>query len=326
MSTSINLPEFTIKQLLEEGVHFGHKKMRWNPKMAPYIYGEYNGIHIIDLQQTAPMLYEAMEVVRKTLKNNGRLLFVGTKRQASPIIAEVAKTCGQYFVNHRWLGGMLTNWNTISASIKTMENYEEILDKAEKGLVHYTKKEILDMTRKKDKLEASLGGIRKMGGRPDVLFIIDTLKESLAIKEAKTLGIPVIAICDTNSNPDNIDYIIPGNDDATRAIKLYSKLIAQAALVGIQESLIASGIDIGESDDFIAKAVSGELDVEEKVAEAKGAKAKKDPIKKDNKLERAKEKLAQPAKKEVRKPVVAKKKTASVKEEVKADATIETKE
>lgn len=249
-------PQFSIRQLLDAGVHFGHKTMRWNPKMAPYLYGSRDNIHIVDLQQTVPMLHRALEVVANVVKNNGRVLFVGTKRQASDIIAENAERCGQYYVNHRWLGGMMTNWNTISVSIRTLRSMEEKLEAAnsadaELSSVRLTKKEVLEMTRKHEKLQRSLGGIRDMGGRPDLLFIIDTNKEELAVKEAARLGIPTIAIVDSNSDPDGITYPIPGNDDATRAIRLYCKLISDAALYGIQQGLSASGVDVGAAENLI---------------------------------------------------------------------------
>ncbi len=244
-----DIPKPSIKELLDAGIHFGHKKPRWNPKMAPFIYGESQGVHIIDLQQTAPMLYKALKVVYETVKENGRILFVGTKTQASEITAEEAERCGQYYVNHRWLGGMLTNWYTVSRSIKKMKDLEKILDDEELSST-YTKKELLDISRQRDKLHRSLGGIRNMGGKPDLLFITDVNKESLAVQEAKKLGLPTIAIVDTNSDPDNIDYPIPGNDDAFRAIKTYCNYISQAALAGIEDSLASSGVDIGESKEF----------------------------------------------------------------------------
>jgi small subunit ribosomal protein S2 len=236
---------FTMRDLLEAGVHYGHRKNFWNPKMSKYIYGARNGIHIMDLGQTAPMLRAALDVLKDVASRNGRILFVGTKKQASEIVAAEATRCGQYFVNHRWLGGMLTNWSTVSASIKTMQKYEELLSNPEVSL---TKKEKLDIDRKRIKLDAVLGGIRNMGGKPDLLFVIDTNLEKLAITEAKKLGIPIVAVVDTNSNPDNIDYIIPGNDDARKAIELYARLASDAVLGGIQESLSGSGIDIGAID------------------------------------------------------------------------------
>lgn len=233
-----------VRELLDAGVHFGHKTSRWNPKMAPYIYGIRDDIHVIDLQQTAALMQVALNVIYETAKKNGKILFVSTKVQASDIVAEYAAKCGQYYVNHRWLGGMLTNWGTISESIKKLDNLEKILENEEEYSV-YTKKEILDMTHKKDKLLRSLGGIRQINTKPNLLVIIDTNKEHLAIQEAVKLGIPIVAIVDTNSNPDNIDYPIPGNDDAIRSIRLYCSLFADAVLVGIEEALAASGVDLG---------------------------------------------------------------------------------
>lgn len=240
------LPACSISDLLDAGVHFGHKTARWNPKMAPYIYGVKDNIHIVDLQQTLPMLYSALNEIFEVVKNNGKVLFVGTKIQATEIIAEYAEKCGQYYVNHRWLGGMITNWGTVSRSIRTLDNLEKTLDDEELA-ASYTKKERLELTRKKDKLLKSLGGIRNMGGKPDLIVVIDTNKEKIAIQEAQKLNIPVVAIVDTNSNPDNIEFPVPGNDDAIRSIKLYLDLAARAALAGIEESLTRSGVDLGES-------------------------------------------------------------------------------
>ncbi|WP_278389340.1 30S ribosomal protein S2, partial [Thalassospira xiamenensis] len=208
------LPTFTMRQLMEAGVHFGHHTRRWNPKMKQFIFGARNDIHILNLQETVPMLHRAMQAVRDVTAGGGRVLFVGTKRQASPVIAEAAKRCGQYYVNHRWLGGMLTNWNTVSNSIKRLKEQEEILSAGAEGL---TKKEILNLTRSRDKLERALGGIKDMGGLPDIIVVVDTNKEALAVHEAKNLNIPVVAILDTNSDPANVAYPIPGNDDAIRA-------------------------------------------------------------------------------------------------------------
>ncbi len=247
-----NLPKFSMRQLLDAGVHFGHKTLRWNPKMKPYIFGERTGVHIIDLQQTVPMLYRAMQAVYDVTAKNGRVLFVGTKRQASPFIAEAAKRCGQYYVNHRWLGGMLTNWNTVSQSIRTLREYDAIL--AEENSIR-SKKELLQVARGKEKLERSLGGIKDMGGLPDILFVVDTNKEDLAIKEAQRLGIPVVAILDSNSDPDGITHPIPGNDDATRAIQLYCQLISDTVLAGIEGGLAHSGVDLGASENPQEKAL-----------------------------------------------------------------------
>ena len=244
------LPEFTLRQLLEAGVHFGHQTQRWNPRMGEFIYGERNGIHIFDLTQTVPMLDAALNVIRETVAKNGRILFVGTKRQASKPIAEAAEKSAQYYMNHRWLGGTLTNWKTVSQSINRLKAIDEQMDAGFEGL---TKKERLGMERDQTKLQASLGGIREMGGTPDLLFVIDVKKEALAISEANKLGIPVVAVVDTNCSPDGIDYIIPGNDDAARAIALYCDLASRAALDGMTAQLGAAGVDIGALEDTPAE-------------------------------------------------------------------------
>lgn len=238
------MPTFTMRQLLEAGIHFGHTTRRWNPKMQPYIFGVRNGIHIIDLEQTVPMLHRGLEAIREVAAGGGRVLFVGTKRQATDIVAESATRCGQYFVNHRWLGGMLTNWKTMSNSIKRLRDIEEQLSVEDIGL---TKRELLTMTRERDKLERALGGIKEMGSLPDILFIVDTNKESIAVAEARKLGIPVVAVLDSNSNPEGIDFPIPGNDDAMRAISLYCALVSGAVLDGLEAELMTSGVDVGES-------------------------------------------------------------------------------
>ena len=236
----------TIRELLEAGVHFGHQTHRWNPRMAPYIYGERNGIHIIDLTQTVPLLDQALQVVRDTVAKGGRILFVGTKRQAQKTVAEAAEKSAQYYINHRWLGGTLTNWKTVSNSISRLKAIDERLAGGAEGL---TKKERLGLEREQAKLQASLGGIRDMGGVPDLIFVIDTNKEALAVQEARKLGIPVVAILDTNSSPDGIEYPIPGNDDASRAIALYCDLIARAAIEGMAAQLGSAGIDIGSLEE-----------------------------------------------------------------------------
>ena len=241
------LPDYSMRQLLEAGVHFGHQSHRWNPKMAPFIFGTRNNIHIIDLAQTVPLLHKALEAVSDTVAKGGRILFVGTKRQASDAIADAAKRSAQYFVNSRWLGGTMTNWKTISNSIARLKKIEEMLS-TETGAA-YTKKERLTLAREKEKLERALGGIRDMGGVPDLVFVIDTNKEEIAIKEAKRLNIPVAAIVDTNSNPDGIVFPIPGNDDAGRAITLYCDLIARAAIDGISRAQGEKGIDVGASEE-----------------------------------------------------------------------------
>jgi small subunit ribosomal protein S2 len=249
------LPDFSMRQLLEAGVHFGHHTRRWNPKMSPYIYGVRNGIHIIDLEQSVPLLRQGLEAIREIVAGGGRVLFVGTKRQAQEAITEAAKRCGQYYVNYRWLGGMLTNFKTISQSIKRLREFEERLTTEESGL---TKRELLELTRDRDKLERALGGIKEMGGLPDILFVIDTNKEAIAVQEANKLRIPVVAILDSNSSPDGIAYPIPGNDDAMRAIHLYCDLVAGSVLDGLQAELAASGIDVGARAELPEEAVPEE--------------------------------------------------------------------
>lgn len=237
------MPTFTMRQMIEAGCHFGHNTRRWNPRMASYLFGVRDNVHIIDLQQTVPLMHRAMEAVRDVVAGGGRVLFVGTKRQAQEIVADAAKRCGQYYVNHRWLGGMLTNWKTISHSIRRLRELEQKLDSGE--LSALTKKELLNLNREKDKLELALGGIKEMGGLPDILFIIDTVKESLAVNEANKLGIPVVAVLDSNSEPDGVTHPVPGNDDAIRAIQLYCDLVSGAALAGIQAEMTAQGVDVG---------------------------------------------------------------------------------
>jgi small subunit ribosomal protein S2 len=237
------LPSYSMRQLLEAGVHFGHNTRRWNPKMAPYLFGVRNGIHIIDLQQTVPLMHRAMQAVRDAVAAGGRVLFVGTKRSAADPIAQAAKKCGQHYVNHRWLGGMLTNWKTISRSIKRLKDMEEQL--ASGAVAGLTKKEQLNLARERDKLDRALGGIKDMGGLPDILFVIDTNKEAIAIQEAIVLDIPVVAILDSNSDPNGIAYPVPGNDDAIRAVNLYCDLMSGSVLDGIQAEMIEAGIDVG---------------------------------------------------------------------------------
>jgi small subunit ribosomal protein S2 len=242
----VAFPTYTMRQLLEAGVHFGHQTRRWNPLMEPYIYGVRNGVHILDLTQTVPLLHRALQALRDVVAGGGRVLFVGTKRQAQEPVAAAAKRCGQYYVNHRWLGGMLTNWRTISQSIKKLRELES--QSQQGGL---TKKELLMLSREQEKLERALGGIKDMGGVPDILFVIDTNKESIAVKEAIKLGLPVIAVVDSNSDPRGIRYPIPGNDDASRAINLYLDLAVAAVLDGIQAEMSASGIDVGAMEETI---------------------------------------------------------------------------
>ena len=247
-------PTVSMQQLIEAGAHFGHQTHRWNPRMKPYIFGARNGVHILDLSQTVPLFNRALEFVAATVQAGGKVLFVGTKRQAQGPIADAARASGQHFVNHRWLGGMLTNWKTISGSIKRFKALEEQLSGDTTGL---TKKEVLQLTRERDKFELSLGGIRDMGGVPDVMFVIDANKEELAIKEANVLGIPVIAILDSNVNPHGIAFPIPANDDASRALRLYCETVAAAATKGRREAVVDSGVDIGALDNPVEDAVEG---------------------------------------------------------------------
>lgn len=248
----MTIPTFTLRQMVEAGVHFGHHSRRWNPKMAPFIYGKKDNIHIIDLQKTYPMLYAALNTAREIAANGGKVLFVGTKRQAQDIIKENAERCGQYYVNHRWLGGMLTNWKTVYKSISRLAKLNEMAES--NSYEGYTKKEILNLKKEQEKLALELSGIMNMGGQPDLLFVIDTPKESLAIKEAKKLGIPVIGICDTNADPNEVDFPVPGNDDAIRAIQFYSELVSGAVLDGMSAEIAAQGVKVEEMVDAAEKA------------------------------------------------------------------------
>lgn len=258
------LPDFTMRQLLEAGVHFGHQTHRWNPKMQKYIFGVRNNIHIIDLSQTVPLLHQALKAVSDTVAQGGRVLFVGTKRQASDIVADAARRSAQYYVNSRWLGGMLTNWKTISNSIQRLRRLDDLLNGEAQG---FTKKERLNLEREREKLDRALGGIRDMGSTPDLMFVIDTNKEAIAVQEARRLGIPVVAILDSNCDPDVVDYPIPGNDDAARAISLYCDLIAKAAIDGIERQQGALGIDIGESAEAPAEPALEEVPAAEAASE-----------------------------------------------------------
>jgi len=266
------LPEFSMRQLLESGAHFGHQTHRWNPKMDKYIFGARSNIHIIDLSQSIPLLHQALVKVREVAAGGGRILFVGTKRQASEPIATAAKRCAQYYVNHRWLGGTLTNWRTVSGSIARLREVDGLLAGEGQGR---TKKELLQLTRERDKLELSLGGIKDMGGIPDLMFVIDTNKEAIAIQEARKLNIPVIAILDTNSNPDGITYPIPGNDDAARAIQLYCDLMADSILDGLAAGQSATGVDLGASvapiEPTLARQLTPEVAAEPAVSEPEAA-------------------------------------------------------
>ncbi|MDR1693644.1 MAG: 30S ribosomal protein S2 [Lactobacillaceae bacterium] len=241
----MSIPQFSLRQMMEAGVHFGHHARRWNPKMSPYIYGKRDNIHIIDLQKTYPMFYQALSVARDVASQGGKVLFVGTKRQAQDIVKEHAERCGQYYVNARWLGGMMTNWKTIYRSISRLVKLNNMFDKNETS--GYTKKELLNLKKEQEKLQKELGGIMSMGGQPDLLFVVDVTKEDLAVKEARKLGIPVIGICDTNSDPETVDYPVPGNDDAIRAIQFYSDMVASAVLAGIQAEVAAHGVKVEES-------------------------------------------------------------------------------
>ncbi|MCP4185691.1 MAG: 30S ribosomal protein S2 [Hyphomicrobiales bacterium] len=270
------LPEFTMRQLLEAGCHFGHQSHRWNPKMGPFIFGTRNKIHIMDLAQTVPLLHQALKTVSDTVAGGGRVLFVGTKRQASDIISDAAKRSAQYYVNARWLGGMLTNWNTISNSIKRLRKVDEILATNEASQL--TKKERLTLTRERDKLERALGGIKDMGGTPDLLFVIDTNKEAIAIQEAKRLNIPVVAVLDSNCNPDEITHPIPGNDDASRSINLYCDLVAKAALDGIARQQGNLGVDLGASENPIEAVLEESAAPVAEVIEAPVAKEIEPPV------------------------------------------------
>ena len=262
------LPDFTMRQLLEAGVHFGHQTRRWDPKMGPYIFGVRNGVHILDLQQTVPMLHQSLGALRDVAAGGGRVLFVGTKRQASEPVADAARRCGQYYVNHRWLGGMMTNWKAVSGSIKTLVSLEEQLSDENLGL---TKKEVLQLTRKRDKLDRALGGIKDMGGVPDILVVIDTNKEDIAVMEARKLGIPVVAVVDSNCDPELINFPIPGNDDAIRAVNFYCDLFARAIIDGLQQEMAESGVDIGEAEEAPVEELPAEAAKAEAAPAAEGA-------------------------------------------------------
>jgi small subunit ribosomal protein S2 len=267
----MSLPTFSMRQMLEAGVHFGHSTRRWNPRMKPYIFGERNKIHILDLQQTVPMLHAALKALSDVTSRGGRVLFVGTKRAAADRIAETARNCGQYYVNHRWLGGMMTNWATVSQSIRRLRELEARMDSDE--INQLTKKEVLQLTRERDKLELTLGGIKEMGGLPDMLFVIDTNKEAIAVEEANRLNIPVVAIVDTNAKPEGVDYIIPGNDDAMRAISFYCELAQAAVLDGLQTEMMSSGGDAGEAAEAPVEAAAAEAAPEAPAEAAEAAPA-----------------------------------------------------
>lgn len=322
---SNDLPNFTIKQLLEAGAHFGHKSMRRNPKMAKYIHGNRNGVSIIDLNKTANLLQTSLKTVREIAKNNGRILFIATKKQAVDAVADAAKRCGQYYVNFRWLGGMLTNWKTVSQSIKTLKKIEERLADAEFG---YNKKEKLVLERQKNKLEQALGGIKNMGGYPDLVFVIDTNKESLAVAEAKKLGVPIMAILDSNCNPDGIAFPIPGNDDSAKSIKLFTRLISDAIISGIKENMALAGVDVSKiqtQEDLQATMATNNAKAEEKSAAKKFADRgdKKDFKKKEfvakNSDDKSGAKKPAAAKKSDAKPAAKKPAAPKKKEETKSE-------
>jgi len=269
------LPDFTMRQLLEAGVHFGHQTHRWNPKMKQFIYGERSKIHIMDLSKTVPLLHQALVQVRDTVASGGRVLFVGTKRQASQPIAEAAQRCAQYYMNHRWLGGTLTNWKTVSHSIKRLKDLNAMFES--NGGEGLTKKELLNLERERDKLERALGGISNMGGLPSLMFVVDVNKEAIAVQEARKLGIPVVAVVDTNCDPDTVDFPFPGNDDAARAISLYCNLIADAVMDGLAESAAGLDIDLGELEDVEAMAEADVAAADAATAEAAAEAAPEAP-------------------------------------------------
>ena len=304
------LPEFSLRQLLEAGVHFGHQTQRWDPLMEPYIYGSRNGIHILDLTQTVPMLDQALNIVRETVAKGGSILFVGTKRQASSPIAEAAEKCAQYYMNHRWLGGTLTNWKTVSQSIQRLKSIDEQV--ASGSIEGLTKKERLGVEREHAKLKASFDGIAEMGGVPDLVFVVDVKKESLAVAEANKLGIPVVAVVDTNCSPSGVDYMIPGNDDASRAIGLYCDLISRAALDGMSAQLGAAGVDLGEMDESPTEEILTEAVEEESKSTETSEEEVKKPKEDDKKAADKVEVTTKKSKAAAKKPkVTAKKATAS---------------
>ena len=304
------LPEFSLRQLLEAGVHFGHQTQRWDPLMEPYIYGSRNGIHILDLTQTVPMLDQALNIVRETVAKGGSILFVGTKRQASSPIAEAAEKCAQYYMNHRWLGGTLTNWKTVSQSIQRLKSIDEQV--ASGSIEGLTKKERLGVEREHAKLKASFDGIAEMGGVPDLVFVVDVKKEALAVAEANKLGIPVVAVVDTNCSPSGVDYMIPGNDDASRAIGLYCDLISRAALDGMSAQLGAAGVDLGEMDESPTEEILTEAVEEESKSTETSEEEVKKPIEDDKKAADKVEVTTKKSKAAAKKPTVtAKKATAS---------------
>ncbi len=312
------LPTFTIRGLLEAGIHFGHHPRRWNPKMAPYLFGVRNNVHIINLEQTVPMLYSALEATRDIVSEGGRVLFVGTKPQASEIVADFATRCGQYYVNHRWLGGMLTNWNTVSQSIKRLQEYNEELEKGEEGGL--TKKELLRLTRQRNKLELSIGGIKEIGGVPDLLFVIDTNREMTAVREAIKLEIPIVGVVDSNCDPTIITYPIPGNDDAIRAISLYCELMSGAILEGIQTQMVATGVDMGEATEVPDAETTAPETTEDAEKKKVTKKAKPEEVEAPKKAEKPKVEVVKKAPKKIIKKPVGKEEVKPVEKITKAKA------
>ena len=311
------LPEFSLRQLLEAGVHFGHQTQRWDPLMEPYIYGSRNGIHILDLTQTVPMLDQALNIVRETVAKGGSILFVGTKRQASSPIAEAAEKCAQYYMNHRWLGGTLTNWKTVSQSIQRLKSIDEQV--ASGSIEGLTKKERLGIEREHAKLKASFDGIAEMGGVPNLVFVVDVKKEALAVAEANKLGIPVVAVVDTNCSPSGVDYMIPGNDDASRAIGLYCDLISRAALDGMSAQLGAAGVDLGEMDESPSEEILTETPEDENKSENASEEEAKKPKVDDKKASEKVEVTTKKSKASAKKPKATTKKTTASKDKKKDD-------
>ena len=311
------LPEFSLRQLLEAGVHFGHQTQRWDPLMEPYIYGSRNGIHILDLTQTVPMLDQALNIVRETVAKGGSILFVGTKRQASSPIAEAAEKCAQYYMNHRWLGGTLTNWKTVSQSIQRLKSIDEQV--ASGSIEGLTKKERLGIEREHAKLKASFDGIAEMGGVPNLVFVVDVKKEALAVAEANKLGIPVVAVVDTNCSPSGVDYMIPGNDDASRAIGLYCDLISRAALDGMSAQLGAAGVDLGEMDESPSEEILTETPEDENKSENASEEEAKKPKVDDKKASEKVEVTTKKSKASAKKPKATTKKTTASRAKKKDD-------
>ena len=314
----MSLPKFTIRQMIENGVHFGHHARRWNPKMAEYIYGKKDNVHIIDLQQTYPMLYTALNTAREIAANGGKILFVGTKRQAQDIIKESAERCGQYYVNYRWLGGMLTNWKTVYKSISRLNKLNDMFEN--NSTEGYTKKELLNLKKEQEKLAKELNGVMNMGGQPDLLFVIDMPKEDLAIKEAKKLGIPVIGIADTNSDPTLVDFPVPGNDDAVRAIQFYCELLSSAILDGIQAEIAAQGVKVEE---IVAEKPARKKATKKEEVEAEAGTEVEAPVEKKAAAKKATAEKKAAAPKKAATKTTAAKKTATTKTAAKKKAAAE---